>query len=647
MKDRILAAHLEDFRTQFGLATLGESDAFEAFANYCVVAQQYPDAFDPSELGVGGGGDLGLDGIGILVNEHLVASNSDVDHFKSVLRRLDAQFVFIQAKVSPSFEAADIGTFISGVRTFFQEGLAAEANTAVRTMHDLKEHIYRSSIDMERSPRCTLYYVTTGTWRAEPALLARSEQGLADLRATGLFSAVEFVPVDAEHLKRVYRQLHHGITRDILFEKHTIVPPIGGVHEAYVGLLPATEYIRLICDDAGALNRRLFYDNVRDFQGLNSVNQEIADTLEDVDHSDRFALLNNGVTIVAHGATKIGAKFNLKNYQIVNGCQTSHMLYMQRAHLTPAVFVPIKLIVTDDPAVTTQIIQATNRQTEVKLEAFESVLPFQKRLEEYYQAASRDLPVPLYYERRSKQYDNSDVRRDRIISLATQVKCFVAMFLNEPHSTHRYYGELLSSYKGRLFSDSHNPVSYFVCGASFATMEHMFAEGTLPRHWKRFKHQMLMALRLQTEVAELPFLNSRDIEKYCRAILECLRDPAASAAAFVRAGELVESVDDATPRGREAPERTRVLTLAIIETTKRGHAGATAALLRGKVKWFSDVKGYGFLTAETGEEYFVHYTSILTKGFKTLLQDEEVAFSLALGAKGPYAVDVRAGAPAV
>lgn len=647
MKDRILSAHLEDFRSLFGLKGLSDSEAFEAFANYCVIAQHYPDTFDPTELGVGGGGDLGLDGIGILVNSHLVSTTSDVDHFKEVLRRLDAHFVFVQAKISPSFESAGIGTFLSGIRSFFQETLTGEPNTDVRTKHDIKEHIYRSSIDMEQSPRCTLYYVTTGVWKDEPALIARYEQGLADLRATSLFSEVEFVPVDADYLKRIYRELHHGITRDIVFDKHTIVPPIGAVHEAYIGLVPATEYLKLICDDSGALNRRLFYDNVRDFQGLNPVNKEIADTLEDSAHSDRFALLNNGVTIVARGATKIGAKFNLKNYQIVNGCQTSHMLYMQREHLTASVFVPIKLIVTDDSEVTTQIIQATNRQTEVKLEAFESVLPFQKRLEEYYQAASRDLPLPLYYERRSKQYEHSEVRRDRIISLATQINCFMAMFLNEPHSTHRYYGELLTAYRGRLFSDSHDPIAYFVSGASLASLEHFFAEGLLPRQWRRLKYQMLMTFRLQTEEFELPYLNGRDIGKYCQGVLECLRSNSKCLAALRLAGELVESVNSVTPRGREAPERTRALTSAIIEATKKGHAGASSVRLRGTVKWFSDTRGYGFLTSEDGGDIFVHFSAVLANGYRVLIAGEQVMYSVAHGVKGPYAVDVAVGTGAI
>ena len=640
MKDRILDAHLIDFRTQFGLGSDTEAEAFEVFANHCVVSQSYSDAFDPCELSVGGGGDLGLDGIATLVNEHLAFSPSDVDYLKGAHRRLDAHFIFVQAKTSPHFDVAEIGSFLSGVRTFFNEHLPSGTNDDVQGMHALKEHIFAASVDMERSPRCSLYYVTTGQWNNDAALLARIDQGTDDLKRTGLFSSVDFVPVDAEYLKRVHRELHHGINRDILFEKHVIVPQIGGVQESYIGIVPATEYLRLICDDNGVLNRRLFYDNVRDFQGLNSVNQEIAETLDDQSQSDRFALLNNGITIVARGATKIGARFNLKNYQIVNGCQTSHMLHMQRAKLNDSVFVPLKLIVTEDVDVTTQIIQGTNRQTEVKLEAFESVLPFQKKLEEFYRAASRDLPQPLYYERRSKQYDGQDVRKDRILSLAAQVKCFVAMFLNEPHSTHRYYGELLSSYRGRLFGESHHPFSYFLSGVAFASLEQCFADGTLARSLRPLKYHILTVFRLQNETSDLPRLNSKEIEKYSTALLERLRDTASTREVFRSASSLALDVYQRTPRGMEAPERTRALTSAIVERTKSGAVAASVEQTLGIVKWFSETLGYGFIIGPNDNEYFFHRSNLAITSATTPTHGEGVTFSIAEGRNGPQASGV-------
>ena len=247
-----------------------------------------------------------------------------------------------------------------------------------------------------------------------------------------------------------------------------------------------------MCDEDDSLNRRLFFDNVRDFQGHNPVNSEIEATINDATRSDRFALLNNGVTVVARDVNKVGARFRLNDYQIVNGCQTTHILYSNRGKLKPSIYLPLKLIVTTDAEVTNQIIQGTNRQTEVKLEAFESLAPFQKELEELYLTMGRGRGEPLYYERRSKQYEHLEIRRERIISLAVQVKCFLAMFLNEPHSTHRYYGELLSAYRNRLFIESHSPTPYYVSGLALATLERLFLNGKLPRSWRRDKYQLLM-----------------------------------------------------------------------------------------------------------------------------------------------------------
>ncbi|MGD1001814.1 MAG: cold shock domain-containing protein [Candidatus Brocadiia bacterium] len=58
---------------------------------------------------------------------------------------------------------------------------------------------------------------------------------------------------------------------------------------------------------------------------------------------------------------------------------------------------------------------------------------------------------------------------------------------------------------------------------------------------------------------------------------------------------------------------------------------------QGKVKWFSDQKGYGFISQENGEDVFVHHTAIVGEGFKTLAEGQAVEFELAPGPKGPRA----------
>jgi len=60
----------------------------------------------------------------------------------------------------------------------------------------------------------------------------------------------------------------------------------------------------------------------------------------------------------------------------------------------------------------------------------------------------------------------------------------------------------------------------------------------------------------------------------------------------------------------------------------------------GRVKWFNDSKGYGFIEQEGGRDIFVHYTAIQGDGFKSLAEGQKVEFEIAEGAKGPQATKV-------
>ena len=652
MKDLVLKGFVKSFAESIGEDTEVTSEVFESFSTSVALRKFHGcDSINVDDFKTGGGNDGGIDGAAILINGRPVQSEEDLNFFKQRLRRLNFEFVFVQAKTSPEFDSGGIGTFMYGISQFFAEEPKIKFNNEVELLRNLKNKVYDLSIAMDENPSCHAYYVTTGQWNNNSEPSARIEDGKRTLESTNLFSHVDVAPIDAHFLKEIYRELERGVTREIKFDRTATFPSVSGIDEAYLGLLSGSEYLNLITSNDGKLNRELFYDNVRDYQGNNPVNRDIGTTLTG-DNIDRFPLLNNGVTIVARSISRTGDTFRISDFQIVNGCQTTHVLFEHKEVITEDIYIPIKLVVTDNSEVITEVIKATNWQTAVMPEALESLSPFHKDIEDFYNSheSSKEKEVRIHYERRSKQYYFDPIPQNNIVTLTSQTKAFVAMFLNEPHSHPRYYGELLKAYESKLFVSDHKPATYFASGLAFTLINKMFVKHIIPKEMKRYTYHFLMLIRIHLMGEVIPKMNSNKMVQYSLDLIEKIRDEEK----FEKLCEqIVAEIRSALegikpPVNGNTPDRLKSFTEKLLESIQNSTNSVenepnlvVGSREIGKLRWFDDVKGYGFIDRDLGGEVFVHITALVNLPWSKRVEGTRVNYLISEGRKGTQADSVE------
>ena len=195
-------------------------------------------------------------------------------------------------------------------------------------------------------------------------------------------------------------------------------------------------------------------------------------------------------------------QFILTDYQIVNGCQTSHVLYNSRNNITSDLQIPVKLIETNDDETVNRIIKATNRQTEVTNDQLIALNEFHRKLEAFYSAIP--LKERLYYERRSKQYNyDPNIEKVRIVSIGTQIKSVASMFYDKPHLASRFYGKVLNSVKD-MFNEEHQLLPYYTCAYTLYRLEYLFRNKLLSLQYRKFKYHILMMLKYSIVPEDIP-----------------------------------------------------------------------------------------------------------------------------------------------
>ena len=534
---------IKDFLNNEEIKSSGDAKNFEKFCNFAIISSEYKRVFSIEDVSMGK--TQGIDGIAIIVNGNLVATPEEINDLVSRNNFIEASFIFIQSKSSDSFEGAHISNFFVSIDDFLSEKPTSIQSSEIKRAIALKEKIWEYVSKMTKGrPTCKIYYVTTGVWRNDQSLKARIENHKSDLEKLSLFQKIEIFPWGADEIQQCYLKTKRLTKCEFTFQHQIILPIEESVQEAYFGVVAFNEFKKIIVDEENEI-KDVFYENVRDFLGESiNVNKDIENTLMRKDF-DIFCLLNNGVTIVASSKMNKGNKFSIEEYQIVNGCQTSHVLFNNKdIEGIENIYVPLKLIITDDENIQNKIIVATNNQTSIPKEQLEAFTKFQKNLELFYEAeVEENARFQLFYERRQKQYRDKNISRSRIVTIREQIKTFAAMFLNQPHTVSGYFSKVYKNNKDKIFAIEHKFAPYHISSLTMYTLELFFKNGQIDKKYRIARYHILMLFRILLHKSELfPPLHSKEIEDYCKKTKKALMSTKKALKYFEQAIDILNAI---------------------------------------------------------------------------------------------------------
>lgn len=517
--DRITKSFVEEFATKFQI--LGdESEKFEHFCNYSLLEKYSTSALSLDDSHIGANSTQGIDGFAIFVNGVFIEDSEMLDDIIGTQKELHANVVFIQAKRSPSVNGSEIGNFGWSVKDFLSEAPQINWNDHVKSKIELFNKLISYTSRLKEKPKLDMYFVTLATLQATGDRQARIESIESDIRALNLFKEIKIEILGAEEIQIAYKNIGRAFEKTFDFPQRITLPIISGVKEAYLGYVTARQIVDLITDENSNIVSELFYDNIRDYQGSNPVNLEIEHTIKSAE-AEGFIVLNNGISIIADTLSTSRNSFTISGFQIVNGCQTSHVIFNNRESLSENVTVPIKVIVTDNEEVTGKIIRATNNQTPVEVQDLIAFSDFQKRLEYYFNTF--EMPHRLYYERRSKQYNRSSIPNSKIIDKTTMIKAVSSYFLDQPHKATRYFGSMFKDFGDKLFRPDHKFSAYYIAAISLAKIDEVIRQHAIDPRFRKVRFHILMAVKY--EIGNFPRqLADRSVDDYSERVKNILFD---------------------------------------------------------------------------------------------------------------------------
>ena len=422
----------ELFKQDFEENTLysKESSFFEFFsAKNILKKKDFSD--EEIESGIlGDGGDGGCDAVYVLLNDLLMTEDA-VENAPLDSKDLVIEFIIIQSKRETSFKEDVLMKWKTTIENLMRIDTddtiyQARYNEDLLNVFSLFRKLYRKLLRKAPKFQVSFHYASFSTElhcnvREQSNELAQVVKRLYPSASviTKFWGADDLLI--ASQSQSIHK-LNLSLTE----------PPINiGVHRDYVALVNLSKYYKFIASESGELRKYIFEANVRDYQGHNSVNQDIQHTLES-QSQEEFWWLNNGITLLADEVVPVTNKeLVLVEPAVVNGLQTSNEIFRYyQAHPEKLAIevrnILVRIIVPENEDSRDRIILATNNQTIIPKSSLRANDPIHCQIEMYLKGKG------LYYDRRKNYYKNQGKKSSDIISVSFLSQCMISLLLHKP-----------------------------------------------------------------------------------------------------------------------------------------------------------------------------------------------------------------------
>lgn len=512
---------------------------FEYFASFHILRRFHAQEMEAPELeGLTVSGDVEgrVDCAALFIAGKLVASPEDIEAALSVAEaQANVDIVAIRATRANRFEETKLREFSEAVVAMADCAEPTLADAQSRAPSALLGHAraVAAEMDLKINLRLFGYYTALGNWDPESA----NADLLAEARgAMGVYDWIgdtEFETVDRGRLLDMIATglpsnspLPENPSEEIRVEDYeaelplaglVALPTIPGVGGGYSGAVPVSSFLDLLeRDDGQGLREAIFTQNVRGYQGDGGVNERIRRTLAGPERS-QFLLRNNGVTVVADAIEPHADAVVLRNFQIVNGLQTSTVLYRMRDDLFDAedVHVPVKLVAATDWPMRRAIIEATNRQTPITGAALFAASEKALDLERYFRERTAAGAPPLFLERRRGQYSSSYAEQK--ITLEDLLRVFYGVFLELPQVAEKGFAAIAGDLDDGLLAPSLTMEPYYTAARLLMIVRETAKRLDEPR-LLQLEHHAAFGLRVAAAPQKPPLGDATAMKVMCKQI---------------------------------------------------------------------------------------------------------------------------------